>query len=73
VYGPGDPAFLKRGEGKSIAYIGSTWMIDYARGTPITMLPFGVLSPAFSVTLDFHAAWTQLRQYGQLVLWNWNR
>ncbi len=24
-YGPGDPAYLQRGQGKSIVYIGSTW------------------------------------------------
>ena len=78
-FGPGDPAYLKRGQGKSIVYIGSTWMIDYARGMPITMLPFGVLAPAFFVTLDFRSAWAQLGQYAQLVLrcslpsWNWRR
>ncbi len=59
-YGPGDPAYLPRGQGKSIVYIGSTWMIDYARGLPITMLPFGVLAPASFVTLDWRSAWTQL-------------
>jgi hypothetical protein len=73
VFCAGDPAFLKRGEGKSIAYVGSTWMIDYARGLPITMLPYGVLAPASFVTLDLQAALAQLGQYGQLVLWNWRR
>ena len=72
-YGPGDPAFLKKGEGKGVAYIGSTWMIDYARGQPITMLPFGVLAPAAFTTLDARAAFAQLGQYAQLVLWNWRR
>ncbi len=72
-YGPGDPAYLPRGQGKSIVYIGSTWMIDYARGLPITMLPFGVLAPASFVTLDWRSAWTQLEHYAQLVMWNWRR
>ncbi len=71
VFGPGDSAYLKRGAGKSIVYVGSTWMIDYARGQPITMLPFGVLAPALFVTLDFHSAWRQLHDYGRLVFRNW--
>jgi hypothetical protein len=45
----------------------------YARGLPITMLPYGVLAPASFVTLDWRSAWTQLEHYAQLVMWNWRR
>jgi hypothetical protein len=39
VYGPGDSAYLPRGMGKGVQYEAHTWMIDYARGLPVTMLP----------------------------------
>ena len=55
IYHGGDPAYLPKGQGKGVAYIGSTWMIDYARGPVITMLPFGVLYPAWFTTLDFRS------------------
>jgi C-8 sterol isomerase len=70
IYCGGDPAYLPRGQGKGVAYIGSTWMIDYARGPVITMLPFGVISPTLSVTLDYHSMWQQLGRYGKLVILN---
>ena len=68
VYEAGDPAYLKRGSAKGIAYVGSTWMIDYGRGLPITMLPFGVIGPAMFNTMDTESAWKQLADYGRLVL-----
>jgi len=67
-YGPGDTAYLQRGEGKSVIYVGSTWMIDYARGLPITMLPFGVIAPALFATLDYASAAKQMVHYARLVL-----
>ena len=70
-YGPGDSAYLARGSGKGVVYDGAAWMIDYARGLPITMLPFGVLAPAFFTTLDFSAMFAQLGDYGRLVLRGW--
>jgi C-8 sterol isomerase len=70
IYRGGDPAYLPKGQGKGVAYIGSTWMIDYARGPVITMLPFGVISPTLSVTLDFKSMGQQLGRYGKLVLLN---
>jgi len=67
-YGPGDPAYLPRGEAKLVSYVGSTWMIDYGRGLPLTMLPFGVIFPYWFNTLDGRAARKQLQDYGRLVL-----
>lgn len=67
-YGPGDPAYLPKGTVKTMSYVGSTWMIDYGRGLPITMLPFGIISPALFSTLDFRSASRQLADYGKLVL-----
>lgn len=70
IYRGGDPAYLPRGQGKGVAYIGSTWMIDYARGSVLSMLPFGVISPTLSVTLDFTSMGQQLGRYGKLVVLN---
>jgi hypothetical protein len=67
-YGPGDPAFLPKGTVKTMAYVGSTWMIDYGRGLPVTMMPFGIIGPAAFATLDFRSAGQQLADYGRLVL-----
>jgi hypothetical protein len=67
-YGPGDPAFLPKGTVKTMAYVGSTWMIDYGRGLPVTMMPFGIIGPAAFATLDFRSAGEQLADYGKLVL-----
>lgn len=68
VYLAGDPAYLQRGKAKGVAYVGSTWMIDYGRGLPATMLPFGILAPAAFNTLDYESAGKQLADYGKLVL-----
>jgi hypothetical protein len=67
-YGPGDPAFLPKGTVKTMAYVGSTWMIDYGRGLPVTMMPFGITGPAAFATLDIRSAGEQLADYGKLVL-----
>lgn len=68
VYLAGDPAYLAKGTSKGVAYVGSTWMIDYGRGLPVTMLPFGVIGPAIFNTMDSTSAWHQLADYGRLVL-----
>lgn len=67
-YRAGDPAYLPKGTSKVMSYVGSTWMIDYGRGLPVTMMPFGITSPALFSTLDFRSAAQQLVDYGRLVL-----
>ncbi len=67
-YGPGDSAYLPKGTCKAVSYVGSTWMIDYGRGLPVTMMPFGIFGPAFFNTMDGQSAWEQLADYGKLVL-----
>ena len=67
-YKPGDSAYLKKGTSKGVVYVGSTWMIDYGRGLPVTMMPFGIIAPAAFNTLDGESAWKQLADYGRLVL-----
>jgi len=67
-YGPGDPAYLPKGTSKAMSYLGSTWMIDYGRGLPVTMMPFGIIGPAAFNTMDGESARQQLADYGRLVL-----
>ena len=67
-YQAGDSAYLERGASKGVAYVGSTWMIDYGRGLPVTMMPFGIIAPAIFNTLDYESAWKQMADYGKLVL-----
>ena len=67
-YGPGDPAYLPRGKGKYVQYVGSTWMIDYGRGLPLTLLPFGIIFPFIFNTLDGKSAGNQLADYAKLVM-----
>ena len=67
-YGPGDSAYLPKGTVKLMTYVGSTWMIDYGRGLPLAMVPFGITNPAAFSTLDFRSAGEQLVDYGRLVL-----
>jgi hypothetical protein len=67
-FGPGDSAYLAKGTSKAMTYVGSTWMIDYGRGLPVTMMPFGIIGPAVFSTMDGESAWKQLADYGRLVL-----
>ncbi len=67
-YGPGDPAYLPKGTSKIVSYVGSTWMIDYGRGLPVTMMPFGIIGPALFSTLDGQSALQQLIDYGRSVV-----
>jgi hypothetical protein len=67
-YRAGDSAYLPKGSGKVMSYVGSTWMIDYGRGLPVTMMPFGIIGPAVFSTMDGKSAYKQLADYGKLVM-----
>jgi hypothetical protein len=67
-YKAGDSAYLPKGTAKVMSYVGSTWMIDYGRGLPVTMMPFGIIGPAVFSTMDGESARQQLGDYGKLVL-----
>jgi len=66
VYKPGDAAYLGRNKTKGYRLPESGWMLEYARGPILTMLPFGFLD-VFSSTLDFRAWLRTLGDYGKLV------
>jgi C-8 sterol isomerase len=70
VYLAGDLAYLPKGGGKAVRYVDHAWMIDYARGSIITMFPFGLIAPTLFVTLDYQSAWEQFVDFGQLVIQN---
>ena len=59
---PGDVVHLPKGEAKSYRIVERGWILEYARGTIPTMLPFGVADTLFS-TLDFTALFRTLRLY----------
>ena len=66
VYKPGDAAYLGRNRTKGYRLPESGWMLEYARGPIMTMLPFGLLD-VVSSTLDYNAFSRTLGTYAKLV------
>lgn len=67
VYQPGSQAHLGRGKVKYYRLPERGWMLEYARGPIVTMLPFG-LGDSFSSTLDFTAIRKTITTYGKLCV-----
>jgi C-8 sterol isomerase len=67
VYRPGSQAHLGRGQVKYYRLPERGWMLEYARGPIVTMLPFG-LGDSFTSTLDFSAIRKTLWNYGKLCV-----
>jgi C-8 sterol isomerase len=67
VYKPGSEAHLGPGQVKYYRLPERGWMLEYARGPIITMLPFG-LGDSFSSTLDFSAIRKTIGTYGRLCV-----
>ena len=61
-YRPGDVIYLPRGEAKGYRMVDRGWIIEYARGSIPTMLPFGVADTLFS-TFDFKTLARTFRLY----------
>ena len=70
VYRAGDEIVLKPGNAKGYRIVDHAWILEYARGPIITMLPFG-LADAFFSTLDGRTIFRTLRLYGKHVLQSW--
>jgi hypothetical protein len=68
VYTAGQTAYLKKGSRRVFRYVDSCWMIDYARGSIITMFPYGVIVPALCATLDFKSAREEFAHYARLSI-----
>jgi C-8 sterol isomerase len=67
VYEPGDAAYLGASRVKGYRLPDAAWMLEYARGPIVTMLPFGLLDVVTS-TLDYTSFGRTLFDYGRLVV-----
>lgn len=66
VYTPGDHILVDRGEAAGMHYPDHVWMIEYARGPLLTLLPFGLANGLLS-TLDFKTVYRTLAIYLALL------
>jgi len=70
VYRAGDEIILERGNAKGYRIVDHAWILEYARGPIMTMLPFGLADTFFS-TLDGRTIFRTFRLYGKHVLRSW--
>ena len=66
VYRPGDYVVVSSGEATGMHYPDHVWMIEYARGPLLTLLPFGLSDGLFS-TLDYKTVFLTVRIYFTLL------
>ena len=66
VYTPGDHVVVNKGEAAGMHYPDHVWMIEYARGPLLTLLPFGLADGLFS-TLDYKTLLQTLQIYFSLL------
>lgn len=66
VYTPGDHVIVNKGEAAGMHYPDHVWMIEYARGPLLTLLPFGLADGLIS-TLDFKTVYQTLAIYFSLL------
>lgn len=66
VYTPGDHILVKSAEAAGMHYPDHVWMIEYARGPLLTLLPFGLANGLLS-TLDFKTVYQTLVVYFSLL------
>jgi hypothetical protein len=64
-YRTGDRIFVDRWQSATIDFPDHCWMLEYARGTLIWLLPFGMIN-IFSNTLDFRSLFRLVRIYSML-------
>ena len=67
VYLPGSQAHLDKSRTKGYRLPEGAWMLEYARGPIVQMLPFGLADSAIS-TLDYRALGATLAGYTRLTL-----
>jgi C-8 sterol isomerase len=70
VYRAGDEIVLEPGSAKGFRIVDHAWILEYARGPIVTMLPFGLADAVFS-TLDFRTVFRTFRLYGKHVCRSW--
>lgn len=72
VYTPGDHVVVNKGEAAGMHYPDHVWMIEYARGPLLTLLPFGLADGLIS-TLDFKTVYQTLAIYLSLLTRQFSR
>lgn len=65
-YSPGDRIFVDRWQSATIDFPDHCWMLEYARGTLVWLLPFGIVN-VFTNTLDFGSLARLMRIYSALT------
>lgn len=71
-YKPGDYIFVGKGESAGMHYPDHVWMIEYARGSLLTILPFGLADGLFS-TLDYKTLWNTVVLYFSLLFQSFSK
>jgi C-8 sterol isomerase len=71
VYRAGDEIILEPGHAKGYRVVDHAWILEYARGPILTMLPFGLSDTLFS-THDYRTIFRTLRLYGRHLRRSWN-
>lgn len=66
AYSTGDRIFVDRWQAAAIEFPDHCWMLEYARGSLIWLLPFGMIH-VFTSTLDFRSLFRLMRVYGALT------
>ena len=69
IHKPGSPAYLQANITKHYRIIDETWMLEYARGNIISMLPFGFADSIISA-LDHKPVMRVIWNYGKQVIKN---
>ncbi len=66
-YKTGDRVFVDRWQAATIDFPDHCWMLEYARGALVWLLPFGIVN-VFSNTLDFGSLFHLVRIYTTLTI-----
>lgn len=67
VHQAGDRYYLAPHHSESLRIPERAWVLEYARGPIVSILPFGFADSIFS-TLDFKTIWRMLKIYGKLTI-----
>lgn len=67
VHQTGDRYYLAPHHSESLCIPNRAWVLEYARGSIISILPFGMAGSIFT-TLDLKTIWRMLKIYGKLTL-----
>jgi ERG2 and Sigma1 receptor like protein len=62
-YGPGDLAYLRRGQAKGVKLFDGNWLLEYGRGPIVTALPFAVMT-----AMDARTIWKTVAIYTRHVV-----